>query len=73
MMFARSPAVFFAQAGMRGMRGLDGAARFGRAHVRHGAEQLAVGGIADLGSLSRVGGRPRAGDEAVLLPQRRSL
>ena len=43
-------AVFFAQAAMRGMRRIDGAARLGRAHVRHRAEQLAVGRVADLGS-----------------------
>ena len=36
--------------GQGGVRGLDSAARFGGAHVRHAAEHLAVGGIADLGS-----------------------
>ena len=40
------------------MRGFDGAARFGAAHVRHGAQQFTVGRIADLGSLAGIGREP---------------
>ena len=50
----------------RGLGGCDGAARFGGAQLRHGAEHAAVGGIVHGKDGAIVGVNPLAGDVALL-------
>jgi ParB family chromosome partitioning protein len=75
--FAKDDSALFrglrAPGGKRGVRRLDRAARLRGAHVGHGAEDFAGGGVVDGNRLAAVGVGPSSVDVALLAKERRVL